>query len=285
MNHIIPIRQFNKTETGVVINRINKKYVNDLQNDLKRSHRDEYYIVILLEKGSIEFFVDFKKITLSKHILFFLYPGQVHHSISFNKCVGWALFFDNKLVDEQCRLVLEESLLETPTVSLKEEDLFWFLHVIEALYYEYTHRQKSYFSIQTITSLSKALIYRSSNIYQLRESLYIYQHSTRSSTIVKDFKRLIHLHYKEIKKPSTYAELMNVSLSHLNSIVKRITGFTVTYFIQQEVIKEAQRLLYHTDMSVKEISFLLGYDDYKYFNRLFSKNCGKSPGKFRKMSR
>ena len=43
----------------------------------------------------------------------------------------------------------------------------------------------------------------------------------------------------------------------------------------------AKRLLYHTDKSVKEIAFELGYDDYPYFSRLFTKSTGMSALTFR----
>nr|WP_262898746.1 helix-turn-helix domain-containing protein [Dawidia soli] len=75
---------------------------------------------------------------------------------------------------------------------------------------------------------------------------------------------------------------MSFSTSYLNDTIKSVTGFTTTYFIQQEMFREGQRLLCYTDLSVKEIAALLGYDDHKYFNRLFTKLANLSPGRFRK---
>ncbi len=85
-----------------------------------------------------------------------------------------------------------------------------------------------------------------------------------------------------MKKPSEFAAIMNVTVSHLNDTVKSVTGFPVTYYIQQELMWEAQRLLFHSDLSVKEIAETLGFDDAQYFNRIFSKVIGMSPGTFRK---
>jgi AraC family transcriptional activator of pobA len=45
---------------------------------------------------------------------------------------------------------------------------------------------------------------------------------------------------------------------------------------------EAQRLLSYSSLSVKEIADALGFEDESYFNRLFSKVVGVSPGAFRK---
>ena len=56
----------------------------------------------------------------------------------------------------------------------------------------------------------------------------------------------------------------------------------VSYWIQHELVLEAKRLLYYSDLTVKEVAFALGYDDHAYFSRLFSKVTGMSPGSFRK---
>lgn len=65
--------------------------------------------------------------------------------------------------------------------------------------------------------------------------------------------------YKEMKKPSDYADALKISTPYLNQAVKAFSGFTISYWIQKMVMTEAKRLLYYTDLSVKEISYELGY--------------------------
>ena len=86
---------------------------------------------------------------------------------------------------------------------------------------------------------------------------------------------------RTLKSPIQYAKALNYSLSHLNESVKITTGFPISYWIHQQVVLEAKRLLYYTNMDVKEIAFSLGYEDPTYFSRLFSKVTGMSPGAFR----
>lgn len=71
-------------------------------------------------------------------------------------------------------------------------------------------------------------------------------------------------------------------MSYLNDTVKAVTGFSLSYFIQQEILAEAQRLLFYTELSIKEIADRLGYEDPKYFIRFFGKGKGESPSLFRK---
>ena len=110
-------------------------------------------------------------------------------------------------------------------------------------------------------------------------------YSTRSIEITRQFRQLVKEHFPKLKKPADYASKMALTVSYLNDTVKSTTGFHATWLIQQEIFREAQRLLFYTDKSVKEVAFQLGYDDYKYFIRMFGKITGMSPASFRKSSK
>ena len=51
--------------------------------------------------------------------------------------------------------------------------------------------------------------------------------------------------------------------------------------IESRVLLEAKRYLTFSSLSVKEIAALLGYADAGYFNRMFRREIGTAPGKFR----
>lgn len=75
--------------------------------------------------------------------------------------------------------------------------------------------------------------------------------------------------------------MLNITPLYLNEIVKEITGFPASYWIQQETILEARRLLYYTDLDIKQIAYRLGYDDHAYFSRFFKKSTGNTASQFR----
>jgi AraC-like DNA-binding protein len=85
----------------------------------------------------------------------------------------------------------------------------------------------------------------------------------------------------ETKSPSDYARALHISTPYLNECVRDVTGFPVSYHIQQRVILEAKRLLYHSNKTVKEIAAELGYDDHAYFSRVFTKITGMTALAFR----
>jgi len=108
---------------------------------------------------------------------------------------------------------------------------------------------------------------------------------SRFEMVTKTFRKLLERHYTTAKRPADYARLLNISVPYLNECVKNATGFAVSHHIQQRVVLEAKRLLYHSDYSVKEIAATLGYDDYPYFSRLFNKQTGTTALAFRNKNR
>lgn len=62
----------------------------------------------------------------------------------------------------------------------------------------------------------------------------------------------------------------------------KATGKSMHSFFIEERIGEARTLLANSDLSVKEVSERLGYNDVYYFTRQFKKHVGTPPSAFRK---
>ncbi|CCY65921.1 uncharacterized protein BN467_00396 [Prevotella sp. CAG:1124] len=107
------------------------------------------------------------------------------------------------------------------------------------------------------------------------------KHGGRQMEIALSFLHLLAEHITINRSPSYYASLLNISPGYLNEIVKEVTGMSVTLYIRNELILQAKRLLVHTGLSIKEISNMLGIDDYAYFSRIFMQTTGISPSAFR----
>jgi len=84
-----------------------------------------------------------------------------------------------------------------------------------------------------------------------------------------------------MKTPAEYAESLHITPAYLNEVVKDTTGYPVSYWIHNEIVLEAKRMLFYTEQSVKEIAHILGYVDVAYFIRLFKKRTQITPLQFR----
>lgn len=245
-------------------------------------HRHDHYCCFFLDKGALDFRIDFQEFTIPCSSLLVSCPGQVHQLGSAKDVAGWFMAFEARFVDPKARMIIEQSFAKIILLDLSPDDQCWFAALFELIQSALASEESQLFNAQLLQALINALFYKLVAAFQAQEEQRIQAHSPRRSEIVKTFRQLVQERFLVLKKPADYASQMNLSVSYLNDTLKSVTGFCSTYFIQHEVIREAQRLLVYTDKSVKEIAFALGYDDAKYFTRLFNKTTGRSPIAFRK---
>lgn len=73
------------------------------------------------------------------------------------------------------------------------------------------------------------------------------------------------------------------SVGTLNAIFRREIGQSISAYIDDLIMSEAQTMLLYSNHSVGEISERLGFCDQFYFSRCFTKRFSLSPQKFRKI--
>ncbi len=244
----------------------------------EQSHRDDGHLFILQEKGTTHIEIDFQKQEINAPSVIYIHPNQVHRLINFENATisSWIITSENMQPEF---LKLLEDLAPVKVLPLKEEVLA-IISEAASLSVKLSEKkdEKLYYSIlkESCNTLVALVISQYLSLSQSTDQL------SRFTVITKAFKSSLEQHYTEIKSPAEYAKKLNISTPYLNECVKTTTGHPVSYHIHQRVILESQRLLYHSDKSIKEIAAELGYDDYSYFTRLFVKVTGMTPVAFRK---
>ncbi|MFI3267890.1 MAG: AraC family transcriptional regulator, partial [Rikenellaceae bacterium] len=74
---------------------------------------------------------------------------------------------------------------------------------------------------------------------------------------------------------------LNMSYSNFRKIFKKIVGVSPLSYFNQMKIEEAKLLLSTTNISIKEISFLLSYDSPEAFSVYFHKKTKLTPSQYR----
>ncbi len=105
--------------------------------------------------------------------------------------------------------------------------------------------------------------------------------SLKNETLILNFKKLVSKNFIKHKEISYYANELNISSKYLSQILLGYTGKTGKKLISEYIILESKSLLRQTNMSIKEISYQLGFQDASYFSKFFKKNEGNSPYKYR----
>ncbi len=72
-----------------------------------------------------------------------------------------------------------------------------------------------------------------------------------------------------------------ISRTRLYQISEKAFGMGIAQYVTYKRIEEAKRLLANELTSVSKIAVQVGIGDYNYFCKLFRKNVGLSPGKYR----
>lgn len=101
-------------------------------------------------------------------------------------------------------------------------------------------------------------------------------------SVAQNVKVYIEKHYDQELSLSDLAQQVFVSPYHLAHVFKEEVGMSPIQYLIKCRIDEAKRLLVETGQSVRDIALKVGYPNANYFNLLFSKMTGHSPGKYRK---
>jgi AraC family transcriptional activator of pobA len=277
----IPVNHFgDESGTGISIERLAFEDLPDL-GEWQQPERHDRHSFFLLEKGSVTIEIDFERYHIPSPAAIYMHPDQVHRIIGFDQVTVSAWAITNEILRPEYLQLLENISPAAPV--LLDPEMFGLLSEAASLCIKIAQRKKD--------ALYQALLRDHANalsglvIATYTAEIKTTDKLTRSELVTKAFREALAREFARLKRPGAYAEKLNLSTAYLNECVKSVTGQPVSYHIQQRVILEAKRLLYHADQSLKEIAAGLGYDDYPYFSRLFTRIAGTAPLNFRHKNR
>ncbi len=82
----------------------------------------------------------------------------------------------------------------------------------------------------------------------------------------------------------TAADFVQVSSFYLSKLFKEEKGETFINYISDKRLEKSRQLLANTELSIKEISASVGYNDQNYYSRIFKSKYGLSPKEYRKVN-
>lgn len=227
--------------------------------------------------------IDFNEVKLTAPSICYILPSQVHMRINNKSAYYWVIAVEPSIIPKDCRDVFERQRNNQANFICTEADHKRFIQLTELLYNIYRQDQTTSFYHSALSGLMSTFIMMAADCFR---SMYENESTqSRLAALYGQFKQLLISNVVYIKSASVYAQKLNVSETYLNEATKKISGFPVSYWIRQEVILEAKRLLYNTDMDVKQIAHALGYDDHSYFSRIFRTTAGMTATVFRNTHR
>ncbi|MBS1511841.1 MAG: AraC family transcriptional regulator [Bacteroidetes bacterium] len=251
--------------------------------------RKDFYKICLTTGKSIIHYAD-RSFEAEGTVLFF---GNPHIPYSWEtlstQYAGYTCLFSAEFIKLSDRTdSLQQSPLfkigGTPILKInKEQRLFLntiFKKMIEEQEGDYMHKAdviRNYINL----ILHEAL--------KLQPSENYVQHKNAASRITQVFLELLERQFPVestesplmLKTPQDYAGQLAVHVNHLNRSIKEVTGKPTSAHISERIITEAKALLQHTDWTIAEIAYALGFEYPTYFNNYFKRITGTAPSLLR----
>ena len=140
------------------------------------------------------------------------------------------------------------------------------------------------FSSEIIGGLIAATIYKVGDIL----THYLTEHPevdspihNRAEEYFRQFTELLGEHYKHERSVGFYARQLCITPKYLTTLIKRISGKSVSEWIDNYVILEAKTLLKYSNMSVQEIAYDRKFPTPSFVGSYFKRNAGMSPSQYK----
>jgi AraC family transcriptional activator of pobA len=256
----------------------------EFTDDLTTAHRTGFYHILWFQKGSPTHLIDFNPVKIKPNTILFLNKDTVQGFDKKGNFDGKAILFTDSFFckTEADTKFLRSSFLFNDLFSVSQLQLqkssTLYADLFQQMESELRNSKDNYQSDILQNHLHNLLLYsdrerQKQNITEVKKGADL--------DYVILFKDLLENLFQKQKLVSNYAEQLRVTEKRLNQATSKVLGKSPKQMIDERIMLEAKRLLAHTNESVKEIAFELGFDEPTNFIKYFRKNHNSTPLEFR----
>lgn len=249
--------------------------------DLLIPHRKDHYLIVLIRHAESRQWIDMRPYTLKDNTVYFYGPERIIVKEEFTQLWSTGIAFTNEFLSFQENASLSKlPLIQNPQngheLLLSEEDILFVEDMLAKINVEY--QRPSEWQQRMLGAYLSLLLTYLSRLYtaQFKDS-----EPSVDNLLLKNFQVKINECFRELHEVSDYAYLFHISSSHFSEVIKTQSGKPAIKHIHERLVMETRRLLFHTNNSLKEIAFELGFSDASYFNRFFKRETGITPAEYR----
>ena len=188
-------------------------------------------------------------------------------------------FLQNLLPSNNYSIGGSISLNQDPVVPLTEEQAAHILEDFHRLRDRMVERQLMFYH-ELMGSLCLTMMYDIFEAHAQRDATE--NHSDRAGYIVKQLMAMLATGISQTEREVRYyAKRLNVSPKYLSETVRRMTGHSVTSYIDRHSIPILKDYLNDERLSLTQIADLMNFTSLSYFSRYCTKHLGQSPSEYR----
>lgn len=253
----------------------------DISTKTYEPHLHDFEELILVTEGSLEHFIDFNVEVVNAPAACYVPMNKMHKMFPHSDLRGWVINYKPEFIPNT-NLSFYSNFFVSTNVPLTDGLCTQkFTALCEIIRGEY---RQEFADFATIRHLAEGLI---SMIDAERKRNLPIEDTSKTSQIntFGIFLKILEENFRRSEGVSFYADKMNMSERNLNLICKNNFQKSVTEIIETRKLIEAKNLLLHSEKTVSEIGFELGYNEKSYFTRVFHNKMGVTPSRFREMAR
>lgn len=244
------------------------------------SRRLNEYELIIVDEGTLYIADEKKHYTVERGNYLLMPPCEHQYGWKPSSCSFYWLHFDFD----------RKPPAETPgALSFPPQGKIEHFPAVQTILSQIFHNEQFYSDTRQCSFLLSALLLELYN-----QTMYGYvtpQNHLKSSRVslpkedlchkVKNYIRWNRTHCIKISEIANY---LCYSEKYISSTFAEVTGIRLKNYIDEQQMEAAKELLANSNLSIREIAFLLGYTDSHNFSRIFKRVTGMAPFIYRNSS-
>ena len=260
---------------------LTKDLVDEIRTRTYDAHFHDFEELILITEGSFEHYIDFKIEIVSAPMVCYVPMNKMHKLIPNSDSRGWVINYQPEFIPNSNLNFYSNFFTSTNIPLSMGACLGKFTSLCEIIQGEY---RQEFVDHNTIRHLTEGLL---SMVDAERKRNLPIENVTKATQITtfNNFLKILEENFRRDEGVSFYAGKMNMSERNLNLICKNNFQKSVSEIIETRKLIEAKNLLLHSEKTISEIGFELGYNEKSYFTRVFHAKMDVTPSRFREMTR
>lgn len=266
----------------------------DTQSDFEAFHfpcRIDAMIIGIGTTGEATLAYNLQEFRLRKNTLFFCAPNTIVQTKSIRQFQSHVVvisseFLRNMHINLRDLMPVILQRAGNPCLELNDTESRIIRDCIGLIEQEVRAPEQPY-SREIVRNLLASIIYKTGNILHTSCVAKPNKKSSprdRGEAYFQQFTELLGEHYRKERSVGFYARQLCITPKYLTTIIKRVTGSSVSEWIDRYVILEAKTLLKHSHMSIQEIAYYLNFPNQSFFGSYFKRVTGISPTQYKKSS-
>lgn len=188
-------------------------------------------------------------------------------------------FLQNQLPSNNYSIGGSISLNQDPVIPLNDDEARHILSDFHRLRDRMEDRHLQFYH-ELMGSLCLTMMYDIFEAHTRRDASDT--HTDRTAIIVKQLMDLLATGISRTQREvKYYADRLHVSPKYLSATIKRVTGLSVTSYINRHTVPILKKYLDDERLSLTQISEMMNFTSLSYFSRYCTKHLGQSPSEYR----